>query len=69
MAAFVAKPNHVLISADYSQIELRVIAHVAKITELTKAFVEGKDIHRITAAQVFGLAESEVSDSNLPHDT
>lgn len=60
--AFVAKQNHVLISADYSQIELRVIAHVAKITELTKAFVEDKDIHRITAAQVFGLAENEVSD-------
>jgi len=60
--AFVAEKNHFLISADYSQIELRVIAHVAKITELTKAFREGKDIHRITAAQVFGVSEDQVSD-------
>lgn len=60
--AFIAQKNHVLISADYSQIELRVIAHVAKISELTKAFRENKDIHRITAAQVFGVDENQVSD-------
>ncbi|MBU6139934.1 MAG: DNA polymerase I [Proteobacteria bacterium] len=59
--AFVAKPGHLLISADYSQIELRVIAHVAKITALIEAFKENKDIHRITAAQIFGIPESEVS--------
>ena len=59
--AFIAKPGHLLISADYSQIELRVIAHVAKITALIEAFKENKDIHRITAAQVFGLQENEVS--------
>jgi DNA polymerase-1 len=60
--AFVAKPNHLLISADYSQIELRVIAHVAKISALIEAFRQEKDIHRITAAQVFGLREDQVSD-------
>lgn len=60
--AFIAKAGHSLISADYSQIELRVIAHVAKITALIDAFKEGKDIHRITASQVFGIPESGVSD-------
>jgi DNA polymerase-1 len=60
--AFIAKPGHLLISADYSQIELRVIAHVAKIKALIEAFKENKDIHRITAAQVFGLHEDEVSE-------
>ncbi len=60
--AFIAKSGHLLISADYSQIELRVIAHVAKIKALIEAFKENKDIHRITAAQVFGLHEDEVSD-------
>ncbi len=58
---FIAKENHLLISADYSQIELRVIAHVAKMDSLIKAFQENKDIHKITAAQVFKVAEDEVS--------
>lgn len=57
---FISEKNHFLISADYSQIELRVIAHVAKIENLVKAFKEEKDIHQITAAQVFGVPESEV---------
>ncbi len=60
--AFIAEKNHVLISADYSQIELRVIAHVAKIDNLIKAFKDGKDIHRITASQVFGIPEEEIDD-------
>ncbi len=60
--AFIAKKNNLLISADYSQIELRVIAHVAKIENLIQAFKDGKDIHRITASQVFKIPESEVSD-------
>jgi len=60
---FIAEKNNLLISADYSQIELRVIAHVAKIGNLIQAFKDDKDIHRITAAQVFGLAENEVSDN------
>lgn len=59
--AFIAKKNHLLISADYSQVELRVIAHVAKIKSLIQAFKENKDIHKITAAQVFNLQEDEVS--------
>jgi DNA polymerase-1 len=60
--AFIAKENHFLISADYSQIELRVIAHVAKIDNLIQAFKDGKDIHRITASQVLGIKEEEVDD-------
>lgn len=58
--AFIADKNNFLISADYSQIELRVIAHVAKIENLINAFKEQKDIHRITASQIFGVPESEV---------
>lgn len=61
---FISSPGNVLISADYSQIELRVIAHVAKIDALIEAFKEGKDIHQITAAQVFKVPEEEV-DYNL----
>ncbi len=60
--AFIAEKNHFLVSADYSQIELRVIAHIAKMESLTQAFKDGKDIHRITAAQVFGLKEENVTD-------
>jgi DNA polymerase-1 len=59
---FIAEKNHFLLSADYSQIELRVIAHVAKIDALTNAFAAGKDIHKITAAQVFGISEEEVDE-------
>jgi DNA polymerase-1 len=52
--AFIADPGHVLISADYSQIELRVLAHLAGEEALTEAFREGLDIHDRTAAKVFG---------------
>ena len=58
---FIAEKGHLLVSADYSQIELRVIAHIAKIDTLITAFKENKDIHRITAAQVFGLKEEDVT--------
>jgi DNA polymerase-1 len=61
--SFISQKNHFLISADYSQIELRVIAHAAKIENLITAFKEDKDIHSITAAQVFGVAEDAVDDS------
>ncbi len=53
--AFVAEPGHVLLSADYSQIELRLLAHVAQIEALKEAFLSGADIHAITASQVFGI--------------
>ena len=53
--AFIAAPGHVLLSADYSQIELRLLAHVADIPALKKAFREGQDIHAMTASEMFGV--------------
>ncbi|HHY49680.1 MAG TPA: DNA polymerase I, partial [Alphaproteobacteria bacterium] len=53
--AFVAAPGHVLISADYSQIELRVLAHIADIQALKDAFEDGLDIHAMTASEMFGV--------------
>jgi DNA polymerase-1 len=61
---FIAKKDHLLISADYSQIELRVLAHMAKIESLVVAFKTGKDIHKITASQIFKVDEDKV-DNNL----
>jgi DNA polymerase-1 len=54
-AAFVAEPGHVLLAADYSQIELRLLAHYSKDLLLVEAYRRGDDIHTITAAQVFGV--------------
>jgi DNA polymerase-1 len=53
--AFVAEPGHVLISADYSQIELRLLAHVADLLVLRESFSNGEDIHARTASEVFGV--------------
>jgi DNA polymerase-1 len=53
--AFIAEPGHVLISADYSQIELRLLAHMGDIPQLKKAFAEGLDIHAMTASEMFGV--------------
>jgi DNA polymerase-1 len=59
--AFIAPPGHVLMSADYSQIELRIMAHLSGDPALLKAFHEGLDVHRATAAEVFGITPAEVS--------
>jgi DNA polymerase-1 len=58
--AFVAPKNYRLVSADYSQIELRILAHMADIPNLKEAFIQGKDIHAITAAQIFNVPEDQV---------
>ncbi|WP_455480747.1 DNA polymerase I [Bartonella sp. B12(2025)] len=58
--AFIAPKGHVLLSADYSQIELRILAHIADITALKEAFAQGQDIHAITASQMFGVPIEEV---------
>ncbi len=59
--AFVAPSGHVIASADYSQIELRIMAHISEDEALVKAFAEGMDVHRATAAEVFGISPEEVS--------
>jgi DNA polymerase-1 len=59
--AFIAPPGHVLVSADYSQIELRIMAHLSGDAALLRAFREGADIHRATAADIFGVPPAEVS--------
>ena len=58
--AFVAKPGHKLMSFDYSQIELRVLAHMADIDPLAQAFKGGADIHAMTASQVFGVPLNDI---------
>jgi DNA polymerase-1 len=54
-AAFVAEPGHLLISADYSQIELRLLAHIGDIPQLKRAFQDGLDIHAMTASEMFSV--------------
>ena len=59
--AFIAAPGHKLVSADYSQIELRIMAHISGDESLLRAFAQGEDIHRATAAEVFGVTPLEVN--------
>lgn len=59
--AFIASQDYLIVSADYSQIELRIMAHLSRDTGLLSAFADGKDIHRATAAEVFGLPLDSVS--------
>ncbi len=59
--AFIAKPGHKLISADYSQIELRLLAHIGDIPQLKAAFARGDDIHAMTASEMFGVPLSEMT--------
>jgi DNA polymerase-1 len=58
--AFIAKPGNLLVSADYSQIELVVLAHLSGDENLVSAFTEGKDVHARTAAMIFGIDEDAV---------
>ena len=59
--AFIAPPGHVIASADYSQIELRIMAHISGDEGLTRAFLQGLDVHKATASEVFNVPVGEVS--------
>ena len=59
-SAFIAPPDHAILSADYSQVELRIMAHLSDDPRLLEAFAAGEDVHRATAAEVFGITPSEV---------
>lgn len=61
--AFIAGEGYKLVAADYSQIELRIMAHLSGDEGLLKAFAEGRDVHRATAAEVFSVSEDDVTDN------
>ena len=58
--AFIAPPEHCIVSADYSQIELRIMAHLSGDERLLEAFAKGEDVHRATAGEIFGVTPLEV---------
>ena len=64
---FIPKEGHVLVDADYSQIELRVLAHIADDAVMQDAFISGLDVHTVTAAQVFGVAPEQVTSLQRRH--
>ena len=59
--AFIAPPDSVIVSADYSQIELRIMAHLSEDEAMLRAFAEGEDIHRATAAEIFSVTAPDVT--------
>jgi DNA polymerase-1 len=59
--AFIAPPGSKIVSADYSQIELRIMAHISGDASLMRSFAEGEDVHRATASEIFGVTPIEVS--------
>ena len=65
--AFIAPEGHKLICADYSQIELRILAHLSEDENLSQAFIQNKDIHTAVAAQVYQVEESEVTSDMRSH--
>jgi DNA polymerase-1 len=65
--AFIAPPGYSLISADYSQVELRIMAHLSNDQRLVDAFLKGEDIHRATAADILEIDPSEVTDEQRRH--
>ena len=64
---FIPKEGHVLVDADYSQIELRVLAHIADDAVMQNAFISGQDVHTVTAAQVFGVKPEQVTSLQRRH--
>ncbi len=64
---FIPRDGYVLVDADYSQIELRVLAHIAQDKVMTDAFIDGMDIHTVTASQVFGVSPEEVTSLQRRH--
>lgn len=64
---FIPKPGYVLVDADYSQIELRVLAHIAQDMQMQNAFISGMDIHTATASQVFNVPTEEVTPLQRRH--
>ena len=64
---FIPREGYVLVDADYSQIELRVLAHIADDTVMQNAFISGLDVHTVTAAQVFGVTPEQVTSLQRRH--